>query len=97
MGWGLWIKDIYVSRVRKDELPEKKEECEERLDYLKEKLLVLAAAAPRDVDDGSGMKILWEEHIIKEVDYIFNEIIDNAIMLDLCREALRDLDKVEET
>ena len=82
MGWGLIINNVYVNRIRKDDIEPKIYECEKSIQYCHENLVALASACPRDIKDGDDM-ITWEEHVLRETERLVDEIVESAQLLNL--------------
>lgn len=96
MSWGLIIKDVYLPRIHKTELSSRIEELEDLTKYFRDKLLALAVATPRQIKDAEGNPIEWENHIIFEINNMWEELEETIKTKYLCYIALNDLDNVEE-
>jgi hypothetical protein len=96
MGWGLIVKDVYLSRVTKSELPTRIQELEDYIEYCKKKLFALMIASPRTIRDIENNPIEWEDHVIFEMNDLWEDLEESISKLNLYRIALQDLDSVEE-
>ena len=54
MAWGLIIPEVYLNRVHKDELESKIEESNSYIQSMKEEMIALMAATPRDIKGEDG-------------------------------------------
>ena len=73
MGWGITIKEVYVSRATKEGLDAQIEEQEDLQRMYEDELLIMCAESPRDVKNDDGNVVTWEEHI----SFKFRETIQN--------------------
>ena len=95
MSWGLIIKDVYLPRIHKTELPSRIEELEDLTKYFRDKLLALAVATPRQIKDIDGNPIEWEDHVITEINDMWEELEETIKIKHLCYIALSDLENTE--
>ena len=91
MTWGVNIKNVYLSRLRKAELREYFNENEAGIRGAAAMLLMLAAATPRDRKDES-----WEEYVQAEVESCIEDIKLAAGQNFVISQALEDMDDVED-
>ena len=96
MGWGLIIKDVYVNRVRKDQLPDKIEETKEMIEHLEDGIKALAFGQPRDVQSEGGQFTPWEDYAPPALRDILDGLKDMYIKQYLYELAADDLNEVEE-
>lgn len=82
MGWGLVVSGVYISKVTKNDIDERIEDCESMIEHCRENLIALASACPRDIDE-NGEIITWEDHVVKEVRQNIEEVVDKAGLLHL--------------
>lgn len=94
MGWGLIIKNVYLSRVRKEEVKDVIETCDKDIQHAKERILMLAAAgpglAPRGEQEEDPMT-----YVHSEVEQAVSEIEDAAVKRFLCHVADDNPEDVE--
>jgi len=83
MGWGLVINEIYLSRVTRNELDERIEDEKDTIQDLRDRLMILAAATPRDIKilegppGGFGSSLeTWEDHVKREINGILKDLAD---------------------
>lgn len=87
MGWGLNIKNVYLSRVKIDDIEETINEYEGIIERSKEMLIAFAASTPRDIKDDAGYTMQWEEHILQNIGLLVDDIADAAGTLSKLYEA----------
>ena len=92
MGWGTTFKaDIYLSRIIKDQIEDKTEQCIQETDFSTKMLIsLLSGAKPehRRTEDEDYTSYAYE--IINTVEEIIDEIKQNAVLLyklELSKEA----------
>lgn len=85
MGWGIIINNVYLNKVTKNELPGVIEECELDIRNIREKIMILAASTPRQVEE-----IDWTDYIHREITDLMSEYEDTCIKLHLARIALEN-------
>ena len=95
MSWGTYYKhDGYLSRIGKNEIPGKREECQNINDMLwREILAYMASTPPATAKDEEGSEYPWQEFIAMKVRQMREEIEDNDRLmarLDDCAEAMED-------
>jgi len=95
MGWGIYIKDVFLSRVTKDDLPDAVDSASDDLQYFEEKLLSFVHGIPRDVNIDDSI-VLWEDYAPKEVRDLLEDIKDTAIKQHLYQLALEEDREIEE-
>lgn len=96
MGWGIVIPDVYLSRVTKSELPTKLEEAKDSITYCKNKILALMAATPREIKDCEDNPIQWEDHVVFELNEIFEFLAESLVHEYLYSMALDRINELEE-
>lgn len=98
MSWGVQVTtDIYVSRVRKDEVKDKIKENDELISMFEKELFMLISANPREVvsDESKEQGTIVEDLRIK-VDNIlesYKECLHQNHLLDII---LEEIDKAED-
>ena len=95
MGWGTFYKfDGYLSRIGKDEIESKREECKSINDMMWSEILAyMAMTPPVYAKDDEGNEYPWAEFIAMKLREYRNEIEENNMLiarLDDCDEAMRD-------
>lgn len=108
MGWGaclrrarvrvLWflslaLENLYISRVGKDAIEARAEECEDLLQWHRDRLLVIAGATIADRGEGFGDLV---DARAREVNDALDEIEETAQLLALLRVAKDNRDEVED-
>ena len=95
MSWGTYYKhEGYLSRIGKNEIESKREECQNINDMLwREILASMASTPPATAKDAEGNEYPWPEFIAMKVRELREEIEDNAGLmarLDDCEEAMKE-------
>ena len=95
MGWGTYYKyDGYLSRIGKNEIESKREECESINEMMwREILAYMAMTPPAYAKDDEGHEYPWPEFIAMKLRDFRVEIEENARLvarLDDCEEAMRE-------
>ena len=95
MSWGTYYKyEGYLSRIGKNEIPSKREECQNINDMLwREITAYMASTPPATAKDIEGNEYPWPEFVAMKVRELREEIENNARMLvrlDDCAEAMRE-------
>ena len=95
MSWRTYYKhDGYLSRIGKNEIPGKREECQKINDMLwREILAYMASTPPATAKDEEGSEYPWQEFIAMKVRQMREEIEDNDRLmarLDDCAETMED-------
>ena len=93
MSWGTYYKhDGYLSHIAKNEIPGKREECQNINDMIwREILAYMASTPPATTKDEEGSEYPWPEFIAMKVREMREEIEDNVRLmarLDDCTEAM---------
>jgi hypothetical protein len=96
MSWGIEIPEVYLSRVKIDELEDYRDAAEESIQEAKEHILVHMAAYPRDFKDEFNNDWTWENHIQVELNIIWMDLKDDIIRKYLCTLAIEDIDHIKE-
>jgi hypothetical protein len=98
MGWGVQVTtDIYVSRVRKDDVQTKIEENEELIKMFEKELFMLVSANPREIasDESREHGDIVQELRLK-VDELLQAYKECLIENKLLQIVLEDIDKAED-
>ena len=95
MSWGPYYKhDGYLSRIGKNEILDKREECQRVNDMIwREILAYMASTPPATAKDEEGSEYPWQEFIAMKVRQMREEIEDNDRLmarLDDCAEAMEE-------
>ena len=95
MSWGTYYKhEGYLSRIGKNEIERKREECQRINDMIwREILAYMASTPPATAKDVEGHEYPWQEFIAMKVRELREEIEENARLmarLDDCTEAMED-------
>ena len=94
MSWGIeYIHKGHISSVRAESIDDEIQQCEEMKKHYHDTLLCLCSSSPHDVEDGEGHPFFWEDYIKMRFTEIYEEMMDNEIMLVRLRQA-RDSKKV---
>ena len=94
MGWGMRIKNVFVSRTRKADIEFKMEEHDAIIKYTEDRLRILAAMTPRDMEDEEGNKIYWLDYVLHETNEAFTELAEAHGELKLLTVAMNNIDDV---
>ena len=94
MAWGITIKNVFIPRVKKEEIESLIEINEANISVNKERLLILASSTPRDVKLNSGEYVTWEYYVLEEVNKIVEEITSKAKELELLYVARNNFDDI---
>ena len=95
MGWGIWVK-CYLRKVSKEQVTATREEAEEAAERIRDSLLALAVAAPRDDRDENGdIRETWEDRCTREIPELLREYEEQTRIAFLCGQAEEDPDSVE--
>ena len=94
MSWGLTIKDIYVIRVRKNDLEWLLEEVKEEIEMLNLTLAALAAVGPHEVLDVEGSPFNWEDYVSMRVKEVSESLKGAYVNEWIYETALEDMDNV---
>ena len=95
MGWGTFYKfDGYLSRIGKDEIESKREECKSINDMMWSEILAyMAMTPPAYAKDDEGNEYPWAEFVAMKLREFRDEIEENDMLiarLDDCEEAMHD-------
>ncbi len=95
MSWGTYYQyNGYLSHIGKNEIYNKREECESVNDMLwREILAYMASTPPAYAKDDQGNEYPWAEFIAMKLRELREGIEDNDMLiarLDACDEALRE-------
>ena len=95
MGWGTYYKhDGYLSRIGKNEIEYKREECQNINDMLwREILAYMASTPPATAKTEEGTEYPWPEFIAMKIREFREEIEENARLmarLDDCAETMQE-------
>lgn len=89
MGWGTILKEVYINRVRPDDVERFMEEEESLIQMYRDDLMMLAAATPREVNDGDSIEP-WEDYASRRVGEAIKGLMESAVnqyQLNLIKEA----------
>lgn len=89
MGWGTILKEVYVSRVSPNEVEIRMEEEESLITMYRDDLMMLAAATPREVNDGDSVEP-WEDYASRRVGEAIDGLMECAVrryQFNLIKEA----------
>ena len=89
MGWGITIKDVYVSKVTKSEVPEKLEEAEECVKRIRETILMLIAGKTTK-DTVDEMDAFRQE--VSELLESYEEEVGMRNLLSIAKDNLTDVE-----
>ena len=90
MGWGITIKGVFVSRVRKDEIAGQLEELEESIARTKQELMVLAFDPALEDDN-------WYAYYVREFNTLMESLEEDIGLRTLLNRAQRDMDNVKDS
>ena len=95
MGWGTYYKhDGYLSRIAKNEIEYKREECRNINDMLwREILAYMASTPPATAKNEEGTEYPWPEFIAMKIREFREEIEENVRLmarLDDCAETMNE-------
>ena len=95
MSWGTYYKyDGYLSRIGKNQIDSKREECQRINDMLWREILAYTAMTPPAIaKDCEGSEYPWAEFIAMKVENLREEIEENIALMtriDDCNEAMHD-------
>ena len=98
MSWGVQVNtDIYVSRVKKDEVGDKIKENNDLISMFEKELFMLVSANPREIvsDESREQGTIVEDLRIKmdEILESYKEILHQNHLLDII---LEEIDKAED-
>lgn len=89
MGWGTILKEVYINRVSPNEVEIRMEEEESLITMYRDDLMMLAAATPREVNDGDSVET-WEDYASRRVGEAINGLMESAVkryQFNLIKEA----------
>lgn len=89
MSWGLIVNDMFLPRVCVDDLEDRLKETNEFIKHIREKLLILAATSPRDINEDGHFK-LWEDHVHIEINTLLDELEDVVYRRSLMLHAIEN-------
>jgi hypothetical protein len=88
MGWGIIIPNVFLSRVRIDELEGRKQGLEDYLITLKTKLYMFAVAEPKITKDVEGGEFNIVDSCYYELSELLDSYDDTIRELQLCELAI---------
>lgn len=95
MGWGVTIDNIYLHRLRKDQLQSTLEENESLILDAETRIFQWVSATPREIYDGEGNVTHWEDHVRQELNDILADLGQYYFQNGVIRQALAgDLEKI---
>jgi len=71
------LNGIEARRIFKSNAPAMLADAQAMLTFYRDRLMILAAMSPMNVDDGEG-SMAWDFYIRRELDDIIDEIIDES-------------------
>jgi hypothetical protein len=89
------LNNIVACRLHKHNAQDEIESAERTIRYCRDRLLVLAASTPRDVDEGSG-PVPWHDYVLHEIDDLLETIQDDTIRRFLARHIVENPDDCED-
>lgn len=92
MSWGIEVQRVRVLRVSKSEMAGHVLEAEAGMQRIREKLIALAATAPRDEPEGQT----WEDRVVNEVPELLEEFASLASSTYVIRQGLENPDEVSD-
>jgi len=95
MAWGLIIDGMYLARVHLDELEEELKQVESNIKYCRERLLMYAAASPRDIVVKDNIES-WDDRIYYEINAILDDYAEQCYRRILIIEAMENPSAVSE-
>ena len=84
MGWGMYLNNVYLSRVLRKNLNATIMEAQELKDFLRERLIALVAATPMPTDNESAFH---DHETVQVVNEILGEYEDAAWQFALATHA----------
>ena len=101
MGNGTTLNGVEARRIHRSNAQEVVDEAENMLTYFRDRLLILAASNPHNVDEGDG-PMPWDFYVRREVDGMWDEMREQSVaamkaqyLLDFPDECVDDYDKPE--
>lgn len=98
MGAGTTLNNVYARRIHRSNAREVAEQAESMLDYYRDRLMILAASPPHNVDEGDG-PMPWDFYVRREIDGMWDEIQEHVLdgyhaqfILDNPRDVVDDYD-----
>lgn len=82
MGWGIHINNVYLPRIKLNEVDQKIEKHEQNIEISKLKIIAISASTPRDIHSEDGFIIRWEDYIIQEITKLIENIGEDISILD---------------
>jgi len=93
------LNGIEARHIHRSNAPAVLDDAESMLKYYRDRLMILAAMAPMNVDEGDG-PMTWDFYVRREVDGIFDEMLAEnrtawqaQYILDFPDECVDDYDK----
>jgi hypothetical protein len=97
MGWGMNVKNVYLSRITQKDVEAKFYENERLITYLQLKLLQLATATPRDLRlPDEAPSYTWEDYVREEVEDAVTELVEAAGQNFVLGQVLDAQDMIED-
>jgi hypothetical protein len=96
MSWGLNIKNVFLPRVTKTELESKLEENNDLLSYYEKQLIAMAVYLRPNIINDEGEKINIIDYCTNRIPDILESYREKAEENRLIKEALKDIDEIEE-
>ena len=95
MSDGTTINGVYARRIHKHNAREIEQECEDDLQAIRDRVLVLAAMSPMSVDEGDG-PVPWPDYIERELNAVWPDIRENSLRSFLAAEIRERPDECED-
>jgi hypothetical protein len=89
------LNNIVACRLHKHNARDEIDSAERTIRYCRDKLLVLAASTPRDIDEGSG-PVAWHDYVVHEVDSLLETIQDDTVRCFMARHIVENPDDCED-
>lgn len=109
MGWGInikkvifpfkrkiTIKNLFLSRVTKDELEDKLRDTNNTLEYIKKRLVSIASNTSESITQEDGTKISVIDYSLTEIQSLLNDYEESVIESFLIEQCLNSPEDVEQ-
>ena len=73
MPTGTTLNNVFAARIHKHNAAEEREEAESMIRFFRDRMLVLAAMTPMNIDEGDGVRD-WGSYVLREIDGAFEEL-----------------------
>lgn len=95
MSHGIIIPEVYLSGVHVDDIENEIEESNSFIQRMKEEIIALAAAAPRDIKDDEGYTVTWEDHVLQKINGFWDDLVEDIGKRKLMYIALEQRDELK--